>query len=75
VPTDTSLSAGAVLGGTVDPGSPGLGTTAAVLASAHAGNGVGTCVLGANLTLAIPVMAVAGDYTSSLTVTAVTALP
>jgi ABC-type phosphate transport system substrate-binding protein len=75
VPTDTSLGTGVTLGGTVAPGSPGLGTTAAVLASAHAGSGFGTSVLGANLTLAIPALARAGDYAGSLTVTAVTALP
>jgi hypothetical protein len=74
-PTDTSLGTGAALGGTVAPGSPGLGTTAAVLALAHAGNGLGTSALGANLTLAIPATALAGPYASSLTVTAVTALP
>ena len=52
-----------------------LGSTAGTLTSAHAGNGVGTSVLGADLTLAIPAGTQAGDYTSSLTVTAVTSLP
>lgn len=75
MPTDTSLGTGVTLGGTVAPGSPGLGTTPAVLASAHAGSGFGTSVLGANLTVAIPALARAGDYAGSLTVTAVTALP
>jgi hypothetical protein len=74
-PTDTSLGTGATLGGTVAPASPGLGTTAAVLAQAHAGSGAGTSALGANLTLAIPATALAGPYASSLTLTAVTSLP
>ena len=74
-PASASLGTGVTLGGTVAPGSPGLGTTAAVLASAHAGSGSGTSALGANLTLAIPAAAAAGSYTSSLTVTAVTSLP
>jgi hypothetical protein len=72
VPTDTSLATGAALGPTVAPGDPGLGGTAAVLASAAAGGGAGTSLLGANLTLAIPPAAVGGSYTSALTVTAVT---
>jgi hypothetical protein len=75
VPTSTSLATGATLGATVTPAAPGLGTTAATLASAHAGNGFGTSALGANLTLAIPPAAPPGAYTSSLTVTAVTSLP
>jgi hypothetical protein len=75
VPTDTSLATGATLGGTVTPAAPGLGTTAAVLAQAHAGNGVGTSALGANLTLVIPAAAKAGPYAATLTVTAVTSLP
>lgn len=70
-----SLGTSVTLGGTAAPGSPGLGSTAAVLASAHAGSGFGTSALGASLTLAIPAAATAGDYTGSLTVTAVTALP
>ena len=74
-PTDSSIATGAMLGDPVTPGSPGLGGTAGTLASAHAGNGVGTSVLGADLTLAIPAGTQAGDYTSSLTVTAVTSLP
>jgi hypothetical protein len=74
VPTGTSLGTGVTLGGTVTPAAPGLGTTAAVLAQAHAGSGFGTSGLGANLTLAIPAAAPAGSYTSSLTVTAVTTL-
>jgi hypothetical protein len=73
-PTDTSLS-DAQLGGAVAPASPGLGSTAATLASAAAGHGLGTSVLGANLNLAIPATALAGPYASSLTVTAVTSAP
>jgi ABC-type phosphate transport system substrate-binding protein len=77
VPTGSSLGAGVTLGAVVAPGAPGLGTTAATLASAHAGSGgvFGTSTLGANLTLAIPPLAAAGSYTSSLNVSAVTALP
>jgi len=78
VPTDTSLATGATLGGTVTPAAPGLGTTAAVLAQAHAatpGSGSGTSVLGANLTLLIPAGTFAGPYAGVMTVTAVTALP
>lgn len=70
VPTDTQLT-DAVLGGTVNPATPGLGTTAAVLASAAAGHGVGTSVLSANLTLNIPTGSPAGAYSSNLTLTAV----
>ena len=73
-PTDTSLATGVTLGPTVAPGSPGLGTTAAILASAPAPGGFGTSVLGANLTLALPNLAFAGPYAGVLTVTAVTAL-
>jgi hypothetical protein len=74
-PTGTSLGAGVILGGTIAPAAPGLGTTAALLAAAHAGSGYGTSILGADLTLAIPAAARAGDYTGSLTLTAVTELP
>jgi hypothetical protein len=75
VPTDTSLGTGAVLGGTVAPASPGLGSTAAVLASALAGGGNGTSGLGANLTLDIPATVAAGPYAGTLTITAITSLP
>jgi ABC-type phosphate transport system substrate-binding protein len=77
VPTASSFGAGVTLGGTVAPAAPGLGTTAAVLASAPAGvgSGFGTSTLGANLTLAITPQTLAGGYTGSLTVTAVTAAP
>jgi hypothetical protein len=70
-----SLAAGVTLGGIVTPAAPGLGTTAAVLASAPAGSGYGTSELGADLTLAIPPAATEGDYSGALTVSAVTALP
>jgi hypothetical protein len=75
VPTQTALAPAVTLGGTVAPGAPGLGTTAAVLASVHAGsgNGYGTSTLGADLTLNIPATAPAGPYTSGLTITAVNA--
>ena len=78
VPTDTALATGAALGPTVAPVSPGLGTTAAVLALAHAatpGAGFGTSTLSANLTLDIPPTAKAGPYAGAMTITAVTALP
>jgi hypothetical protein len=74
-PTSTSLGTNVTLGGIMAPAGPGLGTTAAVLASAPAGSGYGTSKLGADLTLAIPPAAAEGDYTGSLTVTAVTSLP
>jgi hypothetical protein len=73
-PTDTSLATGARLGATVIPARPGL-QTAAVLASAPRGGGVGTSALGANLTLDIPASALAGPYAATLTVTAVTTCP
>ncbi len=79
VPAGSSLAAGVTLGGTVAPAAPGLGTTAAVLASAPAGagSGFGTSTLGADLTLAIPPApgSAAGSYTGSLNISAVQALP
>jgi hypothetical protein len=75
VPTDTALPNGGVLGPTVTPGSPGLGTTAAVWASAAAGKGSGTSTLGANLTLNIPSGSPAGAYSSALSVSYTTAAP
>jgi len=75
VPIGACLGTGATFGAAVGPGAPGLGTTAAILASAHAGTGFGTCRMDANLTLAIPAAARPGDYASMLTVTAVTAFP
>ena len=74
-PTDTALATGATLGGTIAPAGPGLGTTAATLASAPAGSGTGTSTLGADLTLAIPATATPGPYTSGLTISAVTSAP
>jgi hypothetical protein len=73
-PTGTSLATGAALGPTVAPGSPGVGDTAAVLASAAAGGGVGTSSLGADLTLAIPSTAAPGPYASTMTITATTSM-
>jgi hypothetical protein len=75
VPTGTSLATGATLGQTVVPGRPGLGDKAAVLASATAGGGGGTSLLGADLTLAIPPTAAPGPYGSTMTVTAITSMP
>jgi ABC-type phosphate transport system substrate-binding protein len=66
---------GVVFGGAVSPGAPGLGTIAAVLASANAGAGFGTTTVGAGLTLAIPPTVPSGTYTGVLTLTAVTAAP
>jgi len=76
-PTSTTLAQGVTLGPVVTPAAPGLGTTAAVLASVHAGtgNGFGTSAFGAGLNLAIPPASPAGPYTSTLTVTAVTSNP
>jgi hypothetical protein len=72
-PTDTSLGTSVTLGPTVAPASPGLGTTAGVLAQAAAPNGTGTSVLGASLLLAIPSSTPAGPYAGTLTITAITA--
>jgi len=71
------LTQGVTLFPTVVAGSPGLGSTPAVLASAPAGlgNGFGTTTLGANLDLLIPALQAAGDYTSGLTITAVPTNP
>ena len=44
----------ATLGATVTPASPGLGTTAAVLASAHAGHGFGTSTLTVTVVTSYP---------------------
>lgn len=77
VPTGT-VATGATLGPTVAPAAPGLGTTAGVLAQAHAatpGSGFGTSTLAANLTLAIPTGTRAGPYAATMTITAVTSLP
>jgi hypothetical protein len=74
-PTAASLAPGAVLGGIITPAAPGLGATAATLASASAGGGVGTSTLSADLTLAIPASTMPGPYASVLTLTAVSAAP
>jgi hypothetical protein len=70
-----ALQGGATLGGTVAPVSPGLGSSAAVLAAAAPGCGAGTNVLSASLTLAIPPSAAAGPYSGTLTITYVAAGP
>jgi len=70
-----TLADGATLGGTVAPVSPGLGTTAATLASAPANCGFGTNIMSADLTLDIPPLAAAGPYSSTMTITAVTTGP
>jgi hypothetical protein len=59
----------------VAPGDPGLGTAAAVLASAEAGSGFGTYVLSASVVLDIPPATAGGPYGGSLTITAVEAGP
>jgi ABC-type phosphate transport system substrate-binding protein len=74
-PTGTSLAQGAVLGGPVAPGAPGLGVTGAILAAATAGGGAGISTLGASLTLIIPPDTPSGRYAGALTLTAVTAAP
>jgi hypothetical protein len=76
-PTDTALAPAVTLGSAVTAANPGLGTTAATLASVHAGlgNGFGTSTLGADLSLVIPPTAPAGPYTSGLTISAVTSNP
>jgi hypothetical protein len=63
-----------VLGPTVAPASPGLGTTAGVLALAHAGygadpSGATSWIANAGLTLDIPATTTAGAYTGQLTIT------
>jgi alpha-tubulin suppressor-like RCC1 family protein len=70
-----TLQGGATLGPAVNPASPGLGTTAAVLAAAAAGDGMGTNVLTANVDLLIPGGQQPGMYTGSLTITYVEAAP
>jgi alpha-tubulin suppressor-like RCC1 family protein len=69
------LEGGAALGRSVAPAAPGLGTTAAVLASAGAGNGLGVNVLSANLTLLIPALQPTGPYDGTLTITVVESAP
>jgi hypothetical protein len=66
-----ALGTGVTLGPAVAPGtSPGgLGDTGGVLISATPGNGFGTSVANAALTLNIPAGQVAGSYAGSMTVT------
>ena len=66
---------GVTPGPPVAPADPGLGTTAAVLASAEEGSGFGTYVLSASVVLDIPPAAAGGPYGGSLTITAVEAGP
>lgn len=65
----------AALGPPVAPAAPGLGTTAATLASAPAGPCFGTNALSAQLSLAIPPPTAPGPYTGNLTITAIVAGP
>jgi hypothetical protein len=76
-PAASPLAAGAVLGPVVAPGSPGLGSTAAVLADAPAGNGngFGTTSLDPALLLAIPPTVPAGPYAGSVTISAIVGFP
>ena len=69
-PTSTSLGDGVLLGATVPPVTPGLGTAGAILAVANGSTGFGTSTLGANLTLVIPPGTPAGSYSAVLTLTA-----
>jgi len=66
---------GVAPGPPVAPADPGLGTTAAILASAEEGSGFGTYVLSASVVLDIPPTAAGGPYGGSLTITAVEAGP
>jgi alpha-tubulin suppressor-like RCC1 family protein len=70
-----SLQGGATLGPTVAPAAPGLGSSAAVLASAAAGDGAGTDVLTADVSLLIPGGQQPGPYTGGLTITYVESAP
>jgi hypothetical protein len=66
---------GVIPGPPVAPADPGLGTTAAILASAKEGWGFGTYVLSALVVLDIPPAAAGGPYGGTLTITAVEAAP
>src|SRR5579859_5474919 len=59
----------------VAPAHPGLGTTAAILASAEEGGGFGTYVLSASVVLDILPATAGGPYAGRLTITAVEAAP
>jgi len=76
--TPTAVNAplpnGAILGPTVAPVTPGLGTTAGVLALAHAGTGADPSgatndQVAASMLLDIPSNATAGTYSGTLTIT------
>jgi hypothetical protein len=66
---------GVTPGPPVAPADPGLGTKAAILASAEEGAGFGTYVLSASVVLDIPPSTAGGPYGGSLTITAVEAGP
>jgi len=68
--TTQDAAADVTPGGTVAAGNPGL-KTPAVLASAGAGKGFGTTVLGGGLDLQIPFTTPAGSYAATLTLTLV----
>jgi hypothetical protein len=75
-PVCSTLATGATCGSTVAPGaSPGLADAAQVLASAAPSGGTGSSSLSATLTLDIPATALAGPYTSTLTITYLEAGP
>jgi Bacterial Ig-like domain (group 3) len=74
-PAASLLAAGATLGAVVPPRSPGLVSTAAVLALAPPGNGFGATSLDPALTLAIPPTAPPGPYNGSLTISAIVGSP
>jgi hypothetical protein len=66
---DVTASTGTVTAGpTVAPGSPGLGSAAAVLGTS---TGDSTATLGAALSLAIPSGQASGTYNSTITITAI----
>lgn len=67
-----TVTGGATLGSPVEPASPGLGSSPAVLARAAGGSGFGTNMLSARLLLAVPASARAGPYNAILTITCVT---
>jgi sortase (surface protein transpeptidase) len=70
-----TVTGGATLGRRVDPGSPGLGSIPAVLASAAAGSGFGTDTVSAKLLLDVPATAPVGIYNVILTITCVESAP
>jgi hypothetical protein len=64
-----TLTSGVLVGPTVAPAAPGIGTTPGVLAHVPAGSGVGTNVFNAGLNLLIPAIQKAGDYAGSINIT------